>query len=327
MKKFAKRLSQYLLLPLLVVATTTLQAQTPPAPDKVLARNQRTSVTVSDFEAELARIPQKDRFEVLQDREKVAMLIDNLLINKTLAIEARENKLDALPHVQAEIANQTDKVLAKYRGQQVQTTLPKTDLLPRARERYLTSPEKFTTQELHDIWHVLVSNKGRTREQARARAEEVEQKLLAGEPREKLALAYSDDDTSKMNKGNIGPYNIGEFDPRFAKTVKGMKLGDVAITESSFGIHVVKLLDKIPSIRHSFESAKAELLYEAETEYVIAAWNNYLRNIRSDPKLFVDIDALESLRPKLPEIPPLQPALPAGRPAAAATSAPNPAKN
>ena len=323
-----KRLTPYLLWPLLAGATA-LYAQNPLPPDKVLARNQHTSVTYRDFEAELARMPQNDRYEFLLSRERIGLLLDNLLVNKTLALEARENKLDAKPEVQAEIANQTDKVLAKYRGQQVQANLPKIDLVPRARERYLTAPEKVTTPDLHDIWHTLISLKGRTPEQAQTRAEEVRKKLLAGESGEKLAMEFSDDVSKTTNKGSIGPYNINSFDPRFAKTVKGMKVGEVAIAESSFGIHVVKLLNYVPGVRRPFEDVKAALIYEAETEYVLAAWNAYLRNITNDPKLFVDAEALDALRPKLPEIPAAAPVSPAVVVPAAGKSAPAPvpAKN
>lgn len=305
MKKTVNTSARHLLLSCLLASITTLHAQNPLPADKVLARNPRASVTYRDFEAELARIPQKDRFDLLLSRDKVAMLVENLLVNKTLAVEALENKLDADPLVQAEIANQTTKVLAKYRGQQVQANLPKIDLVPRARERYLTAPELVTTQELHEIWHVLISNKGRTPEQAQARAEEVRKKLLAGESTDKLAQEYSDDPSNNLNQGKLGARKLTDYDPRFAKTVKDMKVGDVAITETSYGVHVVKLLDHTPGTRYTFEAAKPFLLQEAETEYIVSSWNNYLRNISNDPKLFVDIDALEALRPKLPEIPPV----------------------
>lgn len=321
MKNSVKAMIRCLMLPLLLAGSTILHAQSPSLPaDKVLARNQRVAVTYADFEAELARVTPDDRFEILLDRSKVAMVVDNILINKTLALEARENKLDALPEAKAEIANQTEKVLAKYRGRQYQNALPKIDHVPRAREIYLTTPERFTTQELHDVWHVLIDLKTRTSEQANARAQEVRQKLLAGESPEKLALEYSDDTSKKTNKGNIGPYNLKDLDPRFAKTVAGMKVQDVAITESVYGVHVVKLLNHIPSVRQPFEAAKAALVQDAETEYLRATWNNYLRTIRSDPKLFVDVEALDSLRPKVPDVTSIPKA-------AATTATPPPAKS
>ena len=278
-------------------------------PEKVLAANQRTSVTYADFEAELARIPPRDQFEFLLDRQRLAQMVDNILLNKTLAIEARENKLDGDAKVQAEIRNQTDKVLAKYRGQQVQTSAPKIDYLPRAREIYLANPERFTTPPLHDVWHALVSIKGRTQEQARARAEEIRARLLAGESADLLATTSSDDESAKTNKGNLGRADTKNYDVRFAAAVKKLKVGEVSpVFESDYGFHVAKLREYIAPQRVAFEAVKGELLHEAESQHLLSVWENHLRQIRNDPKLFVDAEALDILRPKLPPIPPLVPA-------------------
>ena len=277
--------------------------------EKVLAANQRTSVTYADFEAELARIPPRDQFEFLMDRQRLAQMVDNILLNKTLAIEARENKLDRNAKVQAEIRNQTDKVLAKYRGQQVQINAPKIDYLPRAREIYLTNPERFTTPPLHDVWHALVSIKGRTKEQATARVEEIRGRLLAGESAELLATSLSDDESAKMNKGNLGRADTKNYDVRFAAAVKKLKVGEVSpVFESNYGYHVAKLREYVAPVRHPFEAVKEELLHEAETQHLLSVWENHLRQISNDPKLFVDAEALDILRPKLPPIPPLVPA-------------------
>ena len=294
-----------------VVPAPVIHAQTASLlpPEKVLAANQRTSITYTDFEAELARIPPRDQFEFLLDRQRLAQMVDNILLNKTLAIEARENKLDGDAKVQAEIRNQTDKVLAKYRGQQVQINAPKIDYLPGAREIYLANPERFTTPPLHDVWHALVSLKGRTREQAKARAEEIRGRLLAGESAELLATSLSDDESAKTNKGNLGRADTKNYDVRFAAAVKKLKVGEVSpVFESDYGYHVAKLLEYVAPVRHPFEAVKEELLHEVESQYLRSVWDNHLRRIRNDPKLFVDAEALDILRPKLPPIPPLVPA-------------------
>ncbi len=288
----------------LIMASGTAPAQTPLPPDKVLVSNQRTSVTYAEFEAELARIPPHDQLEFLLDRQRLAQLVENVLINKTLAIEAREYKLDQLPMAQAEIRVQTDKILAKYRGQQVQNETPKIDYVALARETYLANPEKTTVPERHVVWHVLVSTKGRTMEQAKARAESTRKRLLAGESRESLAQTLSDDTSAQENKGDLGALDLVKLDPRFAEAVKKLKVGEVSLPfETNFGFHVTKLLGHVPAKRYSFEEAKRELVDEAETQYLRSVWSEYLRRIQNDPKLVVDTQALDAIRPKLPDVP------------------------
>ena len=87
-------------------------ATAPLKPDAVLASSAKASVTYEDLVAEISRIPPKDQFEFLMSRQRLAVVVENILINKTLAIEARERGLDKRPEIQAEIRNQIDKVLA-----------------------------------------------------------------------------------------------------------------------------------------------------------------------------------------------------------------------
>ena len=63
-------------------------------PATVLAQTAKMTVTYEDLQAEMARIPEKDRLEFLMNRNRLATVVENILINKTLAAEARERKLD-----------------------------------------------------------------------------------------------------------------------------------------------------------------------------------------------------------------------------------------
>jgi parvulin-like peptidyl-prolyl isomerase len=278
-------------------------------PDKVLASNSRAAVTYEDFEAELSRIPQRDQFEFLMDRQRLAQLIDNILLNKTLAIEARELKVDQDPKVQAEIRNQVDKVLAKYRGQHLQRNTPKADYNLRAREIYLSDPGRFTRPAKYHLWHVLVSTNGRTAEDAQKRAAELHKQVLAGADLAKLAVESSDDPTAKTNKGDLEDTDLTGFDPKFAETVRPLKTGDVtAPFLTRFGWHVAKVLKYTPPLKESFDVHKIDLVHEAETKHLLTAWDNHLKKTRNDPKLFVDVDALEMIRPKMPPLPAATPA-------------------
>ena len=295
-----------------MLTSTAAPAQSPLPPEKVLVSNQRTAVTYAEFEAELARIPGDDQLEFLMDKTRLARLVENVLINKTLALEARERKLDLLPKAQAEISVQTDKILAKYRGLQVQKEAPKIDFLARARETYLAYPERTTLPERYEVWHALVNTKDRTPEQAKARAEDIRRRLLAGEAREALAQTLSDDPSAAQNKGALGARELSKFIPRFAEEVKKLKIGEVSPAfETSYGIHIAQLLGHIPAKRYSFDEAKLALVEEAEIQYLRSVWADYIERIQNDPKLFVDTQALDALRPKLPEIPKQLPPTPA----------------
>jgi peptidyl-prolyl cis-trans isomerase C len=252
----------------------------------------------------MTRIPESEQYDFLLDRKKLGALIDNILINKTLALEARDRKLDQLPKVQAEIRNQVDRVLAKHRGLQVQDSTPKLDYLARAREVYIANPERFTIPERYHVWHALVTIGPRSEQEAAKRAEELRQRVLAGEDLARIAVENSDDPSAKINKGDLGDTDLKSFDATFRGKVLGRAKGDVLpVFKTSFGFHVVKLLDHTPKKVIPFEVAKVELVHDAQIAHLRTVWDEYVRKIRDDQKLFVDTEALEQLRPRLPEIP------------------------
>ncbi|MBL8520332.1 MAG: peptidylprolyl isomerase [Betaproteobacteria bacterium] len=295
----------------LVAAVSHAQVSAPLEPSKVLASNQWVSVTYEDFVAEMARIPVQDQFEFLLDRQRIAQLVDNILVNKTLAREAVQLKVDQDRAVQAEVRNQVEKVLAKHRGQHLKDNLPKVDYLARAREIYLANPERFTRPAQYLVWHTLVGLTGRTRDQARLKADQLHDRLKKGEPEERLAETESDDGSAKKNKGVLGFSDLKNYDPRFAAAVRALKAGELsAPVESEYGFHLIKVREVRPTHRFTFDELKADLLIEAEIQYRNTALDQHLRTIKADPKLFVDTAALEAIRPKLPEIPAPSPAKP-----------------
>ena len=78
--------------------------------------------------------------EFLMNRLRLATVVENILVNKTLANEGRQSKLHLKPNIQAEIENQADKILARYRGQEIQAQAKIPDLAPVAVENLQSKP-------------------------------------------------------------------------------------------------------------------------------------------------------------------------------------------
>jgi peptidyl-prolyl cis-trans isomerase SurA len=97
--------------------------------------------------------------------------------------------------------------------------------------------------------HVLVAyagavnalpNVSRTREEARARAEEARRKLLAGQPFADVAMAYSDDPTGPRG-GYLGGFDDGTMVKPFEDAVKALDVGELSeVIETAFGFHVIR---------------------------------------------------------------------------------------
>ncbi|HUT21791.1 MAG TPA: protein translocase subunit SecD [Candidatus Bipolaricaulota bacterium] len=81
---------------------------------------------------------------------------------------------------------------------------------------------------------------------AKARADEVLQKALAGEDFNELVKNYSEDEDTKNNNGEIGYVSENSFYAEFHPLVKDLSVGETApsTVENPDGINIVKVLDK-----------------------------------------------------------------------------------
>ncbi len=287
-----------------LVFASSIHAQTPVKPDAVLMSNARAKVTYEDLVAELARIPEDSRLEFLLSPQRLATVVENILIGKIMSAEAQQSGLQKKPNVAAEIRNQTDKVLTKYRREEIEANAPKIDLVPLAREIYLTRLKNFEKPAVYTSWHTLIKTKDRTRDAALERARLVKAKVDAGEPLEAIARQYSDDESITINGGFIRPTPLSYLDRGFANALEKLKVGESAIVETDYGVHVVRLLKLVPRNRPTFEDMKPDLLDEADKTYKQRIVETYVSNIRTDPTMKLNVENLDQVRPRLPEIPP-----------------------
>ena len=285
-----------------ILAQTTVPLET------VLASTSRAKVTYEDLVAEVARIPEENRLEFLLNPQRVAIVVENILISKIMSSEAQQAGLQNQPKIAAEIRNQTEKVLSKYRREQLEATAPKVDLTPLARELFLTRMKNLEKPALYSSWHTLIKTKDRTPTAALERAKIVKAKVDAGDPLDAIAKEYSNDESTAVNFGFIRPTPLSYLDTRFANALEKLKPGESTIVETDYGIHVVRLIKMEPRYIPTFDDVKTEMLAEAERTYKQRIVENYLKKIRTDPTMKIHTDALDQIRPKLPEIPPPPPA-------------------
>jgi hypothetical protein len=98
--------------------------------------------------------------------------------------------------------------------------------------------------------HLLVQYQGamraspaitRTREQARARAEEARKSILGGIRFEEAVGLYSDEPGAAKRGGDLGKFRKGMMVPPFERAVEALKVEQVSeVVETPFGFHVIQ---------------------------------------------------------------------------------------
>ena len=103
---------------------------------------------------------------------------------------------------------------------------------------------KFLDQTL--ARHILVQpSEIRTENQAEELINSIYQRLVEGEDFKQLARQFSEDPGSKMDGGELGWSNPGDYDPAFEQALNATEIGQLSEpVKSSFGWHIIEVMDR-----------------------------------------------------------------------------------
>ena len=94
---------------------------------------------------------------------------------------------------------------------------------------------------------------------AKAKAEDIRAKIIAGEPFARLAGDYSDSG-SKANGGLVGPLQRTDLSDELQKAISGLKTGGVTpVLRTTRGYQIIKIENLQETTTKSYEEAKSEV--------------------------------------------------------------------
>ena len=304
-----RTVTAFALATLIIAADCVAQAQK--AGDEVLAENAAVKLTRSDYETDLLRVTPEMRGEFAASPKRLTMMLNTLLVDKTLAKEARDVGLDRNEEIARRLALETDRFLAQAMIGKIENDAAaefdakQADFLAAARETYMLNKEKYRRPEQISASHILFDSAKRGNDAALALAKETRAKLLAGANFATVAAEISDDPTAKTNGGGLGWFGPGKMDPAFSKTAFALKnAGDLSEpVQSSFGWHIIRLDGRRPPQDMPWEQARKVIVADLKLRYVNEARDARLNAIRNDPNMKVNQAAIDALVVKLPEVP------------------------
>ncbi len=129
--------------------------------------------------------------------------------------------------------------------------------------------ESFATPEQVEASHILVEDE--------ATANEVIEKLNAGEDFAELAKEYSTDESNAAEGGALGFFGRGQMVEEFENAAFAMKVGEVSKTpvKTEHGYHIIKVTDKTEAAEADYETSKEEareLLLDQRVNEQYSAW-------------------------------------------------------
>ena len=129
--------------------------------------------------------------------------------------------------------------------------------------------ESFATPEQVEASHILVEDE--------ATANEVIEKLNAGEDFAELAKEYSTDESNAAEGGALGFFGRGQMVEEFENAAFAMNVGEVSKTpvKTEHGYHIIKVTDKTEAAEADYETSKEEareLLLDQRVNEQYSAW-------------------------------------------------------
>jgi peptidyl-prolyl cis-trans isomerase C len=169
--------------------------------------------------------------------------------------------------------------------------------LTRAREIYLTNPDKYRIPERVRASHVLVRIGPDGEDGARTRAESIREKIIAGTPIADIAREASDDPSAKRNAGDLGLFAARDVDPDFAAAAFALtKRGEVSpVVKSRSGFHVIEFHARQPPTLREFDEVRKEILAEIRRSVIEASRTQYQGSMFTDPPVKVNEELIDRI--------------------------------
>ncbi len=201
--------------------------------------------------------------------------------DKNLVLDLRINKL--LESQTAAIAKPTDAELKSF---------------------YDENKERFEMPESVTARHILIateaSDTDAVKAQKKAKAEDLQKKLVAGADFAKLAQENSDC-PSKSRGGDLGSFPRGQMVKPFEEAAFGQKINEIGpVVETQFGYHIIQVTKKEEAHTMSLDEVKDRLSEALYSQNRQKAARDYLDSLKSK----ADVKYTGSI-PPLPAMPPM----------------------
>lgn len=244
--------------------------------DPVIIAAGDLAIRKSEFEAAVKTLPAEYQQYALGPGKK--QFAEDFLRMKLLAAQGLKAGLDKTPEVTQQLALIRENLVANAQLSQLEKNIAVSD----ADLQKIYDANKADYEQVK-ARHILISPKGSpvpaegkkelTDEEAKAKAEEIRAKILAGASFEDLAKAESYDTGSGAQGGQLGAFGRGQMVPEFEKAAFEGKVGEVLpVVKTQFGYHIVKVeehsMTPFAQVRETLEKQERQKLLNARLEEI-----------------------------------------------------------
>ena len=267
---------------------------------EVVVSDEGVEITREELRVVLETSPEKVKRRAANDVGDRFELLTQLMASRKLAAKADE--LDQDDPGYWELQFKLLGVKEQFMFQQLVQDYEMPDFDELARERYKTEKEKYARYpEVRASSHILFrSPPGEDRTELRKKAQQVLEELRAGADFEAYVEQYSEDPGSSKRGGSLDRW-IYLGDPKITPPYSGALFeieeigGYSEVTDSQFGLHIIRLDGIQESGYADFETVKPKIVNDLRAEYKTLASKDVRARFHLSDDAFIDGDAMEEL--------------------------------
>jgi peptidyl-prolyl cis-trans isomerase C len=228
-------------------------------PMKVILTQGGVTVTAGDFNSVVEALPPQYQTAAATDPTVKKRIAERVLQVKQIAAEAKRRGLQDKPSVKQQIDMKVDELLVNVLAKDIQTSGNDKD----AHEYFDANKSNFDNVKAR---HILIRTPGSpvpaegkelTEAEAKAKADQIEQRLAKGEDFSAIAKTESADKGSGLKGGDLGTFSPWRMDGDFSKAALSLKKNQISEpVKTQFGYHIIQLLDDMP---RTYDEAKGEI--------------------------------------------------------------------
>jgi parvulin-like peptidyl-prolyl isomerase len=151
-----------------------------------------------------------------------------------------------------------------------------------AQDYYNKNKKRYEEPEKIRVKQILVAD--------HEKAKSVLKELKEGSSFESLAKKYSLDTQSKDKGGELPLLTRDQVVPEFGKVAFALKPGEVSdIVKTSYGYHIIKLIEKIPAKKKTFNQVKGQVVQELEDREKRQKFQKWVDGLRKKAEIKIYI--------------------------------------
>ncbi len=238
---------------------------------KVLATVGEKEITNFDVESILGGL---DPYQAahFNSEEGKKQILDDLVNQELLYIEAKENNLEQDEEFQNELKRVQENMLKQYAMNKVLTSVTLTE---EEKEAFFeANKSRFVKPDTASAKHILVDSE--------ETANDLLNKINAGEVSFEDAATQNSSCPSKDAGGDLGTFERGQMVPEFDEAVFTMNKGEVTgPVKTQFGYHLIKLEDRNEGGQSEYADVKAEIEKALTYQKQSQAYTNKYSELKS----------------------------------------------